>query len=167
MHSAMNVVRAILRAGTGLAFLIIIVAVTIQVVSRSLGSGSPVWTEELTRFALLWLAAFGTALSLWSGDLVNVDLLSEALPGRAPWILRLISALIVAAICLLVLPAAWRFTRIGAMQSSPAMGLSMSWVHASVLFLLAALALAAILRVAAMLTGASDGRPEHQPGDIA
>ena len=72
----------------------------IQVLGRSFFHSSPVWTEELTRFALLYLAAFGAGLSYRTGDLVNVDMICEALPGRWPWLLRLVSAAATAALCL-------------------------------------------------------------------
>lgn len=158
--------RSLLRLGTGLSFLVLIIAVTVQVVGRGFIGSSPVWTEELTRFALLYLAGFGTGLALWSGDLVNVDLLSEGLPGRWPWILRLASAVLVLGFCLLLLMPAWRYTAIGAMQTSPAMGMPMNWAHGSVLLLLAMLGLAALLRVIGMIAGTTDGRPDNLLGDI-
>lgn len=158
--------RAFLRLGTGISFLVLIAAVTVQVVGRGFVGASPVWTEELTRFALLYLAGFGTGLALLTGDLVNVDLVSESLPGRLSWLSRLISAGLVLVFCLLLIGPALQFTRIGAMQTSPAMGLPMNYAHGSVLLLLAALALAALLRGVGMLTGASDGRPENLMGEI-
>lgn len=166
MNAVIRWMRVILRLGTGASFLVLIAAVTVQVVARSFVGGSPVWTEELTRFALLYLAGFGTGLALFTGDLVNVDLVSESLPGRWPWLLRLGSALLVLMFCVLTLGPALRFTQIGAMQTSPAMGLQMTWVHGSVLLLLAMLGLAALLRVIGMVTGATDGRPENLLGEI-
>ena len=61
---------------------------------------------------------------------------------------------------------AWRYTAIGAMQTSPAMGMPMNWAHGSVLLLLAMLGIAALLRVVGMLTGVTDGRPENLLGEI-
>ncbi|WP_299360402.1 TRAP transporter small permease [uncultured Paracoccus sp.] len=166
MDRAAALIRALLRVATGLSFAVLMAAVLLQVFARTFLGSSPVWTEELTRFALLYLAAFGTALSLSTGDLVNVDLVSESLPGRSPWMLRLVSALITLGFCLVLIWPAWRFTAIGAMQGSPALGLKMSWIHAAVLLMLAALALAAAIRVAGMLRGTTDGLPEHAPGEI-
>lgn len=158
--------RALLRLGTGISFMVLIAAVTVQVIGRGFVGASPVWTEELTRFALLYLAGFGTGLALLTGDLVNVDLVSEGLPGRWPWLLRLVSAGLVLGFCALIIAPAWQFTRIGAMQTSPAMGLPMNYAHGSVLLLVAVLALAGLLRVTGMLTGATDGRPENLVGEI-
>ena len=147
------------RVAVGIAFATLSAAVIIQVVGRLLAA-SPVWTEELTRFALLYLAAFGAGLSYRSGDLVNVDLVCESLPGRWPWRLRLVSAVATAALCALLIPAAWRYTSIGAMQTSPALTLRMDFIHASVLVLLVSLFVFAALRAVRMVMGTSDGLPQ-------
>jgi len=147
------------RLGVGLSFAVLIASVLIQVVGRSTGS-SPVWTEELTRFALLYLVAFGAGLSFRSGDMVNVDVVCESLPGRWPWRLRLVSAVATGALALFLLPYAWRYVSIGRMQSSPAMALTMSYVHFTIFLLLALLALFAGLRVLGMLSESEDGRPD-------
>ncbi len=146
------------RVAVGVAFAVLCAAVLIQVLGRSVLHSSPVWTEELTRFALLYLAAFGVGLSFRSGDLVNVDLVCESLPGRLPWLLRLVSAVATAGLCAVLLWPAWRYTSIGAMQTSPALTWRMDFIHASVLVLLVSLLLFAALRVYRMLRGESDGR---------
>ena len=153
-----TVVTAAFRAAVGVAFLVLIVSVLWQVVGR-LSGASPVWTEELSRFALLYLAAVGTGLSFRSGDLVNVDVVSESLPDRISWILRLISAVAVAFLGFYLLPMAWRFTSIGWFQTSPALGVQMAYVHFSMFLMLALLAFFAVLRIVGMLAGTTDGRP--------
>ncbi|MFV0385849.1 TRAP transporter small permease [Paracoccus sp. (in: a-proteobacteria)] len=158
-------VRFCLRLGTGVSFFVLICAVSVQVVWRTFIGGSPIWTEELTRFALLYLAGFGTGMALLTGDLVNVDLVSERLPPRLSMVLRLVSTLLIVLFCALLIGPAWRFTTIGAMQTSSAMGLPMDYVHGTVLLLLAGLGIMAVLRVAGMLTGRSDGRPENLIGE--
>lgn len=154
----MGIVVGASRIAVGIAFAVLCASVIIQVLGRSF-TASPVWTEELTRFALLYLAAFGAGLSYRSGDLVNVDLVCEALPGRWPWVLRLVSAIATALLCLLLVPAAWRYTSIGAMQTSPALAWRMDFIHATVLVLLVSLFAFAALRAVRMLAGKSDGKP--------
>jgi TRAP-type C4-dicarboxylate transport system permease small subunit len=155
----MGVVMGASRAIVGIAFAVLSASVIIQVLGRTVLESSPVWTEELTRFALLYLAAFGAGLCYRTGDLVNVDIVCEALPGRWPRILRLVSAVATAGLCAILIYAAWRFTSIGAMQTSPALGWRMDFLHASMLVLLISLLLFSLLRVVRMLTGASDGKP--------
>lgn len=148
----------IARLGAGLAFAVLMGAVLVQVVGRFTGT-SPVWTEELTRFALLYMVAFGAGLSFRTGDLVNVDVISEALPGRLPWVLRLLSAAATAGLALFLLPHAWKYVSIGRMQTAPALGLRMDLVHLTIFILLGGLALFALLRGLAMLARAEDGTP--------
>ncbi|MDT8343377.1 MAG: TRAP transporter small permease subunit [Thermohalobaculum sp.] len=155
---------AVARLGAGLSFAVLCAAVLIQVAGRTLGV-SPVWTEELTRFALLYLIAFGAGLALRSGDLVNVDVIVAALPVRAAWLFRLIAAGATAGLALYLLPHAWRFVAIGAMQRAPALGLRMDFAHVTVWLMLALLALFAALRVVGMLSGAEDGTPDARAED--
>jgi TRAP-type C4-dicarboxylate transport system permease small subunit len=162
-----DALAALCRLVTGLAFAVLAAAVIVQVLGRSGLAPSPVWTEELTRFALLFLAAAGAGLAFRSGDLVNVDLVSESLPGRLPWLLRLLSALVTLGFALLLIGPAWRFVSIGRWQTSPALGWRMDFVHASVLVLLVTLAVFAAVRVLEMLSGASDGLPVKRDGDDA
>ncbi|MBR7652530.1 TRAP transporter small permease [Brucella oryzae] len=140
------------------AFLILMGAVLLQVYARTFLSSAPVWTEELTRFCLLYIGALGAGLALRSGDMVNVDLLCESLPGRMPWLLRLISAALTVVFAVTLLPAAWDYTMIGSRQTAPSLGWRMDFVHATQLVLLVALGLWALMRIIEMLSGRHDGR---------
>ncbi len=146
----------------GLAFVVLIVAVTIQVLGRSALFDSPVWTEELTRFALLYLTAFGVGLSFIKGDLVNVDIVCEALPAPFPWLLRIISAVVVAALCCILLAPAYEFMSIGALQTSPALGWRMDYIHASILVLLVCLLVFSLVRISTLLLDGNGDRGEHE-----
>ncbi|QLF71498.1 TRAP transporter small permease (plasmid) [Peteryoungia desertarenae] len=156
----MSILTSVSRALIGLAFASLTVAVLIQVIGRSTGFFAPVWTEELSRFSLLFIAAFGAGLAYRSGDLVNVDLICENLPGRWPTRLRLFGAMATFVLCLMLILPAWRFTSIGVMQTSPALSWRMDFIHASVLVLILSLCLFSGLRLAMMLLGHSDGRPK-------
>ncbi|WP_394690996.1 TRAP transporter small permease [Hoeflea sp.] len=163
MHAANKFIHTVTRIaqwGVGLSFSLLIMTVLLQVAGR-LTDSSPVWTEELTRFALLFTVAFGTGLAFRTGSLVNVDIICEALPGRWPWVLRLLAALATAGLAIYLLPHAWRYVAIGKMQTSPALGLRMDLVHLTVFLMLLLLAVFATLRVVGMLTGAEDGTPDR------
>lgn len=143
------------RIATGISFLVLISAVLIQVIGRSVLADSPVWTEELTRFALLFLAAFGAGLSYRSGDLVNVNLLAASLPERWQRRMDAFAALASASLCLLLIWPAWQYTAIGSMQTSPALGWRMNFIHASVLVLLFSLLVFSLLHFWSILQGQS------------
>lgn len=163
MQKLTSALVALCRIGTAIGFLVLMFAVVTQVLGRSVFASSPPWTEELTRYAMLWTVACAAGLSFRTGDLVNVDIISEALPGRLPWLMRLTSAIATAGLCAALILPAWRYASIGARQTSPVLGISMSWIFASVLVLLVLLLVFALLRILSMLSGASDGRPEVNP----
>lgn len=144
----------------GLAFCVMITAVLTQVIGRTIGS-SPVWTEELTRFALLYMTAFGVGLSLRSGDLVNVDIVCDNLPKPFPKILKLISTAITLGFCVLLVMPALKFFQIGAMQRSPALGLRMDFMHVAIVILLVLLGVFCVLR----LIRIARGLPAHHTAE--
>lgn len=147
----------------GIAFMVLIGVVLTQVVGRALGS-SPIWTEELTRYALLYMAAIGAGLSLRSGDLVNVDLVYKAV--SEVWIrrLRLFSAGATAFMCAVLLAPAWRYVKIGELQTSPAMGLRMNYVHFAAFAMLLILLVFAVLRILTTIFKDNTDSAE-KPGD--
>lgn len=149
----------ICRVAIGAAFFALIVVVSLQIFTRSFGLPSPVWTEELSRYLLLYMIAFGTGLSLTTGELVNVDLLQEAVSESRAWWMRLFAAVCTAAMGAVMIWPAWRFTSIGAMQRSPSLRWPMDIIHASILVLAVLIFLFALLRVAGMIAGTDDGRP--------
>ncbi len=159
-----QLVIVLARLGAALAFAVLMGSVLIQVVGRLYGS-SPVWTEELTRYALLYMIAFGAGLAFRTGDLVNVDVISESLPGRLPWLLRLLAAIGTCGLALYLLPHAWKYVSIGKMQTAPALGIRMDFVHFTVWLMLAGLALFGFVRILGMLTGIEDGTPEKTEED--
>lgn len=161
MNVVTQIFTIIARVLTGLNFLVIIGAVLTQLAGRSGIITSMVWTEELTRFALLYLAAFGVGLSYRSGNLVNVDIVSEALPAKLAWALRLICAIITCAFGLVLIKATWLYVSIGARQTAPSLNIRMDYIHAAVLVALLSLSLFAALRIIGMLARTTDGKPER------
>jgi TRAP-type C4-dicarboxylate transport system permease small subunit len=165
MRKVISAIEQISRFAAGIAFAVLMAAVIIQVLGRSVFSNSPVWTEELTRFGLLYLVAFGVGLSYRSGDLVNVDMICEWLPEPWPRRLRFVSASATALLCAMLLGPAWSFASIGALQTSPALLWRMDFIYVSILLLLTLLLVFSLLRAVLMLLGQSDGHSNAQLGD--
>ena len=154
----------IVRLGVGLSFSVLILAVTTQVLGRLYGS-APVWTEELTRYALLYMIAFGSGLALRSGDLVNVSMVCDSLPGNLPKMFRLISASLTCALCLYLLPFAWKYVSIGKLQTSPAIGLRMDFVHLTVWLTLVGLALFSCMQATRDVFKINSRLSDREPGN--
>jgi TRAP-type C4-dicarboxylate transport system permease small subunit len=98
--------ETVCRLGTMAAFAALIGVVTIQVVGRLPGFPSPAWTEEIARFALLYLVAFSCGLAVLRGDLVNVDLFVGPLPEKMRKRVAFAVDLIVIVFALAIIPGA-------------------------------------------------------------
>ncbi len=155
-----RILTALCRGAVGLTFAALIVVVMLQVITRTFGLYSPVWTEEVSRYLVLYIVAFGVGLALVTGDLVSVDLLLEVVSDRVAWAMRLMSFALTGILGLVMIYPAWRFTSIGAFQLSPTLRIPMSVMHASVLVLAVLLSTYALLRMIAMISGTDDGRPQ-------
>ncbi|MEO0979182.1 MAG: TRAP transporter small permease subunit [Pseudomonadota bacterium] len=164
MKVILKVYRAlelVCRAGVLIAFMVLITAVLTQVLGRAIGD-SPVWTEELTRFALIYMTALGVGLGLMSGDLVNVDIVCDALPDPWPRILNVTASLATAFLAAILLPGAWKYVQIGFLQKSPAMGLQMSFIHFSVFLLFLLLLVFAVMRAVLTLLHVENSHPKQE-----
>lgn len=154
----------VVRLGVGLSFSVLILAVATQVLGRLYGS-APVWTEELTRYALLYTIAFGSGLALRSGDLVNVNMVCDSLPGNLPKVFRLVSSLLTFALCVYLLPFAWKYVSIGGLQTSPALGLRMDFVHFTVWLTFLGLALFSCRQVARTVFSGANPEPANRDSE--
>lgn len=115
----------------GTAVLVMVVSMVWQVIGRYVFSRAPGWTEELSRFLMLWLTMLGAAAALRSGAHLSVTSLVEVLPRRAlAWALALRDAALVGAAGLL----AWYgflFARLNGAQESAAMDIPMTVPYAA------------------------------------
>ena len=146
MSRLLDLVVFAARAAVGIAFAILAGSVLLQVGARTFLPRSPVWTEELTRFALLYMVALGAGLSLRSGDLVNVDIVLEMVPRPVRRGLEVAGAAATAVFALILIPPSLQFMRVGAFQTSPALGWRMDWIFASMLLAAVMLALFGVVR---------------------
>jgi TRAP-type C4-dicarboxylate transport system permease small subunit len=95
-----------------------------------------------------------------------VELVTDILPGPIQKTLLFASAILTTVFAGLLVMPAWQFVAIGKWQTSPALGVRMDFVHASVFVLLVLLSLFALLRVVRMIAGVSNGKPEGQSGEL-
>jgi TRAP-type C4-dicarboxylate transport system permease small subunit len=145
------------------SFCVLIFAVLVQVAGRFQFLHSPVWTEELARFALLYLVAFGVGLSLLRGELVNVDIIFSYLSSPVARVLRVLSAFLTIFVCGILIGPAIDFTIIGELQTTPTLGWRKDFIHASVLVLLALLLFFALVQALESIKG-KDNRLSQEIG---
>ena len=103
-------VDAVGRATSWVA-LVIVVLMAINVLLRYLFSVGTVWSQELEWHLLVPLVLFGMSYALRHGDHVRVDIVYSRFSGRTKALVDLVSALLTAAIAILVIWFSLRYVQ--------------------------------------------------------
>lgn len=111
-------------------FVIMIVSVFGQVIMRYVFASPLSWSEELARYAMVWQAMLASALCMQRG--LHLSLLQvDVLPGRVRIVARYLGTLVAAVLLAYLFWHAWDLASRSTRQTTPGLGLSMSWIYAS------------------------------------
>ncbi len=154
MPAALKKLEQLIKWAIFLAFALMIIAVLVQVFGRTFMTQPPLWTEEGSRVALLYLVAFGVGASVLTGDLVNVDLALMVMPKSLRRFCELVSAAMVSLFGFFLVPGAWEFTESGAMQTSSTLQTPMQYIFGSILIFAVLLGIFGLVKFVQVLTAA-------------
>ncbi|MBR4548332.1 MAG: TRAP transporter small permease [Oscillospiraceae bacterium] len=109
------------------------VIVWIQVFARSIPAiVAPNWTEELSRYIMIYVAFVGASNGIFQWNNVGVDMIISRLPKLGRFILNLIIRVLVLAFWCLVIYLGWKnFPKVGGRQFSATMHFPMLYVQIS------------------------------------
>lgn len=109
---------------------VLIVPVTMQVLSRYTGLiPRYIWTEEIARFAFIWMIMVGAGIAVRDGTHFDVDLLPEPKTHAGRLAARLLVNLTIGAVGVIFLIWGWDFAILGSRQSSEIAGLPMLSIY--------------------------------------
>lgn len=107
---------------------ILIVPVSLQMISRFTDLIPPyIWTEELSRFLLIWMIMLGAMIGVREGTHFDVDVW-PSLSGRANALLRIVSQCFMLIFALVFVIWGVAFVRFGWDQTSELADLPMTWI---------------------------------------
>lgn len=115
----------------GALLLAVLGLVVFQVVSRYVFSTPFVWSEELARFALLWLTFVAAGFVMARGVHVTVTVGDRLLGRRGRLVVDLFAIGVVLLVCGLLIAVSPEFLATAGRTSSPAAGIPMGWVYGS------------------------------------
>ena len=147
LHGLIGVVRRICQIGTIASFAVLSVVTMLQVIGRIPWFDAPVYTEEVARFALVYLVAFSCGLAALRGELVNVDLFIGLLPPRARKAADVLSTLLVIGFAIAIVPGSWGYVMNGFGERARSINISMVWVYVAVVIIPLALIFFSIARL--------------------
>lgn len=75
-----------LRFAAALALGLMFVLVIAQVVLRYGGGGVPAFTEEVARYAMIWMTLLATSVAVWEGSHIRIDFVPGVLRHYLSWL---------------------------------------------------------------------------------
>lgn len=105
--------------------LVMTAVIAMLILSRNFLGFSFSWSEELTRFLLVWLSMLGAAVLLRRDDHIKLELLTDYLTPRLRIVLSLLLRLLVLGFLCILLYESWLVANARAVTHAPALGLSM------------------------------------------
>lgn len=134
-------VRAVVAGAVIVLFLYMAVAVLAQVIGRYVFNFSIDWAVESATFAQIWMVLLGAGYAMRHGLHVSVDILVAKLPRM---LVRVLNA-VITVLCLwfiwVVFDGSFRLIQVGALQTSPALQIPMSYPYLAIPVAMAYLAL--------------------------
>jgi TRAP-type C4-dicarboxylate transport system permease small subunit len=135
-----NIVSAIdkLNAGVtilvGLLLMVVTVAVFGQVTVRFVLTAAGInisapWTEELARYALIWMVFLGAGVGVRHAQMIALEFGVRKLPARLGVPVRYLSILLCVAFFAMLVWVGLSFVNLGRTETSPVLGITKDYVY--------------------------------------
>lgn len=143
----------LLEAFLAFCLLSMVVMVFGNVVLRYGFDSGLVMSEELSRFAFIWLVFVGAVVAMHEGAHLGVDSLVKALPRGGKVVCLVASELLILACCAMFFWGTWRQHEVNATTMAQVTGLSMIWVFGMGYFTSVGIALVTLHKLWRLATG--------------
>ena len=131
IHDIDKVINKILRFIVIIMLSVMSVVVFAQVLFRIVHLSIP-WSEELSKYLLIWSTFLGAAICIRKGSLVGLDFLKNSMSEEKQKILQTILNLIVCAMLLFLINVGFWAVRRVWFQITPVLKLSMGLMYAAI-----------------------------------
>lgn len=119
----------------GYALILIMSVMTIiifwQVIARYVVGSSLAWSEELSRFLMIYMVLIGSSIALRNNDLIAVEILPEVLKGKAKKALVVLTHLISMVFYVVLIVYGLSVADSFGNQIAPGLGISMYFIYLS------------------------------------
>jgi TRAP-type C4-dicarboxylate transport system permease small subunit len=122
------------RAMVGMVFLImagLVIVTTLQVVFR-VAFNALTWSEEMSRYLLVWGTFFGATLAYKRGNHIAVTFVIDFFPTKLRVWFNILTYLLSLAFCYIVVQQGLKMIQMQVFQVSPALQLPMKYVYWSI-----------------------------------
>lgn len=117
-----------------LAILMMFIAVLTfyQVFMRYIFNNAPSWSEEIVRFMFIWSTFIAAAVGIKEHIHIGIDVFVKLLPEKLQKIVQTGVYFSIIFFSVYMIKYGWAVTLMTRRQSSPALGIPMSWIYISV-----------------------------------
>jgi TRAP-type transport system small permease protein len=131
LPKALRALVTVERFASVVLLLAILGIMAAQVVARYVLDSPIPWSEELAKFALIWLAFVAAAAVMAEGRHMTVDVVPTLLGPRGALALETLVSILILGVCAAFLPAGVQFIQQLSGVRSPAMQIPMSWWYSA------------------------------------
>ena len=143
----------LLEAFLALCLIALVVMVFGNVVLRYGFDSGLVMSEELSRFAFIWLVFVGAVLAMHEGAHLGVDSLVKTLPRGGKIACLVASELLILVCCAMFFWGTWRQHEVNATTMAQVTGMSMIWIFGMGYFTSLGIALVTLRKLWRLATG--------------
>lgn len=136
-----------LEAICGLVLMVMTVIIAMLVTTRNFLGFSYPWSEELTRYLLVWLSLLGAAVLTKRDDHIRFEFLADRMPRVPLALLSIVLRVLVLGFLWILLQQSWAVANARASTHSPALGLSMMVPYLAIPVSAALMLLATLLNI--------------------
>lgn len=124
-----TIIRHLVRALVLVFFVVIIISVFYQVLMRYVFGSPPSWTEEISRYSLVWLIFLASSMCIRKSRHFNVDYITQIMSRKILYILTLFLNILIVLFLSIVFYYGLFVTRGAFGTTSPALGIQMGYVQ--------------------------------------
>lgn len=135
MNKAVRIVSRILKYGTLISTLALILSVLVQIYARFFMDSAPSWTEEASRVFFIYAICFASGLAFRQHYYVSLDLISSRLSRKWNNLVEVSINSMVFLLFLIIAIYSVSYIRLGFIEKSPSLGFNMSISFASMLLM--------------------------------
>ena len=162
MRTLVNRFVQFLQAATGLALMLMLGVILLQVALRYGFADGLIWGEEFARIMMIGAALVGAAVAHHEGKHIRFDLLEHMLPARFRGALALVAELVVLATAAMLTYFGWELMAGNEFQESMTIGISMLYIYALLPISMGLMTLASmgrLVKVIFEIMHSTDGEP--------
>jgi TRAP-type C4-dicarboxylate transport system permease small subunit len=167
----MDRVNHLLTLACGAALGVMVLSVALGVLARFVFTHSNVrisvpWTEEVSRYLMIWTVFLGGAVAARSGKLIGVEFVVQALPARLGRAVKYLSLGLSIVFYALLCVVGWQWVEFGQSQTSPVLELPLVVINLAMVAGGAVMALNTVALVLAAHATGKDIRNAHEDDEL-